>query len=295
MLSETNIRCFLSVSETLSFTETARRVYLSQQAVSKNILQLENDLGVRLFRRTLRSIELTEAGSKFRDLFLQLDKIYSEGAAFIINTYVNANKRLCVGMQNYLDFGPKMVQVAESFRRTHPEVALSTIRYSPGDLIQKLFSDELAVAVMYRRYVPDNPEYLVTDIFSTFITLLVSADHPLVTFDATYLDFAEEPYIMDVFEGESQKAIEIRAEKEISLLGLHPSALITVPNRDTAYTTAELGGGILLSSDTSQAIRGYRLMRYRTDIRDEICCVCKKNRINENSVDFIRSIRDAYS
>ena len=48
MISEQKIRLFLSLSETLNFTETANQLFITQQAVSKHIAQLEADLGFQL-------------------------------------------------------------------------------------------------------------------------------------------------------------------------------------------------------------------------------------------------------
>jgi DNA-binding transcriptional LysR family regulator len=50
------------VAEDLNFTAAARRLYVSQQALSRIIQQLERTLGVRLFDRTTRSVALTRAG-----------------------------------------------------------------------------------------------------------------------------------------------------------------------------------------------------------------------------------------
>jgi DNA-binding transcriptional LysR family regulator len=53
---------FLALADTLSFRRTAERVHLSQPAVSGVISRLEETLGVRLFDRTTRSVQLTGAG-----------------------------------------------------------------------------------------------------------------------------------------------------------------------------------------------------------------------------------------
>ena len=57
------IRMFLVVAEHRSFTEAARRLQLSPTAVSKGVRTLERQHGVVLFRRTTRSVSLTEAGA----------------------------------------------------------------------------------------------------------------------------------------------------------------------------------------------------------------------------------------
>ena len=49
MINETAIKCFLSLTNTLSFTETAKEMYMTQQSVSKYIARLEEELGFRLF------------------------------------------------------------------------------------------------------------------------------------------------------------------------------------------------------------------------------------------------------
>lgn len=56
---------FLTLAETLSFRRTAEQVHLSQPAVSSLILRLEETLGVRLFDRTTRSVQLTGPGQVF--------------------------------------------------------------------------------------------------------------------------------------------------------------------------------------------------------------------------------------
>jgi DNA-binding transcriptional LysR family regulator len=57
-----HLRYFVVVAETRNFTAAARTLYVSQQAVSRVIQQLERELGVRLLTRTTRSVELTAAG-----------------------------------------------------------------------------------------------------------------------------------------------------------------------------------------------------------------------------------------
>lgn len=56
---------FLTLAQTLSFRRTAEQVHLSQPAVSSLILRLEEALGVRLFDRTTRSVQLTGPGQVF--------------------------------------------------------------------------------------------------------------------------------------------------------------------------------------------------------------------------------------
>jgi DNA-binding transcriptional LysR family regulator len=57
-----HLRCFVAVAEDLNFSIASRRLYVSQQALSRMVQQLEREVGVKLFHRTTRSVRLTAAG-----------------------------------------------------------------------------------------------------------------------------------------------------------------------------------------------------------------------------------------
>jgi DNA-binding transcriptional LysR family regulator len=60
-----NLESFVRSAELASFSEAARRLALTPAAVSRNVAQLERNLGVRLFQRSTRGLKLTEAGERF--------------------------------------------------------------------------------------------------------------------------------------------------------------------------------------------------------------------------------------
>ena len=60
-----NLRAFIRVAETRSFSETARQLRLSKSVVTKRVGQLERQLDARLFHRTTRQVRLTDAGTAY--------------------------------------------------------------------------------------------------------------------------------------------------------------------------------------------------------------------------------------
>ena len=56
---------FIAVAEHLNFTKAAQQFYISQTAVTLQIKALEEELGVTLFHRSNRKVELTPAGKTF--------------------------------------------------------------------------------------------------------------------------------------------------------------------------------------------------------------------------------------
>src|SRR6185295_8282004 len=60
------LQAFVAVAATGNFTQAARRMLVAQSAVSVLVRDLEGDLGIRLFDRTTRRVELTAAGVECR-------------------------------------------------------------------------------------------------------------------------------------------------------------------------------------------------------------------------------------
>ena len=56
------IESFLALAETLSFTKASNTVFKSQSVLSRQIVSMEEELGIQLFTRTKRRVELTPAG-----------------------------------------------------------------------------------------------------------------------------------------------------------------------------------------------------------------------------------------
>ena len=74
------IRSFLAVTQTLNFTNAARQNGVPQSTISRQISDLESQLGVRLFYRTRRDVQLTQEGRTFLPYALEMMEASQKGA-----------------------------------------------------------------------------------------------------------------------------------------------------------------------------------------------------------------------
>jgi LysR family transcriptional regulator, carnitine catabolism transcriptional activator len=74
------IRAFLKIAETRNFTRTANELHVSQSALTVQVQQLEESLGVQLFDRSKRGVTLTAAG---RDVFGALQRLFNDAQAIV--------------------------------------------------------------------------------------------------------------------------------------------------------------------------------------------------------------------
>ncbi|WP_405492347.1 LysR family transcriptional regulator [Streptomyces sp. NBC_00096] len=75
------LRAFLAVAEELHFTRAAARLYVAQQALSRDVRRLEQELGAALFARTTRAVELTADGERLLPLARGVLRAHEELAA----------------------------------------------------------------------------------------------------------------------------------------------------------------------------------------------------------------------
>src|SRR3954469_19794770 len=100
------LRYFVAVAEELNVGRAARRVYLSQPALSQQVQKFEEDLGVELLYRTKRRVELTEAGQVLLKGARQVLAQVEQTVRAVRETGGVESSRLKVGFPEYVNHTP---------------------------------------------------------------------------------------------------------------------------------------------------------------------------------------------
>ncbi|SHI03946.1 DNA-binding transcriptional regulator, LysR family [Sporobacter termitidis DSM 10068] len=296
MVNELKVKCFMCLAETLSFTEAGRRLFISQQAVSRHIAGLEQDLGIRLFERSRNSVELTEAGVRFFQFFRETGSRLQLLLAELAGEYAIQTKNIRIGYQNWLEFGPALGSAMAVLRESTPDLHLLGERHSPVALITLLESAKLDMILIHERFIPINSELRRLLLIKTPMQVVISRRDPLcIGFNGDYHIFESRPLLIDAFEGENQIATVARAGNELAPYKFEPKEIIVLPNRDSIYTEAELGRGIFLSSSMSQTIQNGSLARFDTDVLEGLFCVWRTSNSTFYIEQYAKQLRREYS
>ncbi|WP_053641602.1 MULTISPECIES: LysR substrate-binding domain-containing protein [unclassified Streptomyces] len=148
MYEPTQLRTFLAVAQTLSFTRAADRLGLRQSTVSQHVRRLEEATGRPLFSRDTHRVELTEDGEAMLGFARTILQAHERAAAFFGGTRLRG--RLRFGASE--DFvTTRLPEILESFRREHPEVDLELTVELSGTLQARLAAGRLDLILAKRR------------------------------------------------------------------------------------------------------------------------------------------------
>jgi LysR family hca operon transcriptional activator len=126
-----HLRYFVAVAEEQSFLSAARRLRIAQPALSKQIRDLERDLGVVLLERHARGTRLTRTGRAF---FLEARSVLESAARAAAAARRTADhSRLHFAYGELLVYAPVVAQLLGVFRRTHPDAAIEIHRLSEAE------------------------------------------------------------------------------------------------------------------------------------------------------------------
>ncbi len=135
------VEVFLAVAELGSFTKAAERLKLAQPALSQNVRDLETELGLRLFDRTTRKVELTLGGREFQDAALQVVKDLKHAVSNAHATSKRQRGRLLIATPPLLA-SAILPQAIVEFRALFPNITVEIVDVPTHEIVEQVRSGQ---------------------------------------------------------------------------------------------------------------------------------------------------------
>jgi DNA-binding transcriptional LysR family regulator len=239
-----HLRYFIAVAQHLNYSEASRRLHVAQPAISQTILDLEDELGVKLLFRTRRSVQLTAAGTTFlreaEDILSRADEA---------RRLAQRAARGEVGSLGIGFFGaasaPILPALVQSYRAKFPDVELHLYELNPDQQLAAF--DDGRIDLGFSRPLPPErqSEFEQKTVYTDCLAVAFPESHPLAKQKVVRLkSLVNEPFVQFHRKGAPGLFDEVIASCRQA--GFSPR-IVNEPNfMATVMTLVESGLGISL-------------------------------------------------
>ncbi|RVW00221.1 LysR family transcriptional regulator [Rhodococcus xishaensis] len=183
------LRYFLAVSEELSFSNAAKRSFISQSAISHQVSKLEQELGTSLFDRSTRAVKLTPAGSRLVPIAQEVLSL--EVKAFAVAKEPRNRIRITASMS----FAPQNLAAIAQVRERHPHLDIEFVIKDFTDRVEAVSSGDADIALI--RGEVDRPDLETLELGVEDLMIATSNQHPVSAFSTVELsELAPYPLLL---------------------------------------------------------------------------------------------------
>ncbi|HEV2837507.1 MAG TPA: LysR family transcriptional regulator [Pyrinomonadaceae bacterium] len=140
------LRAFVAIAETGTFTAGALRVHVTQAAISMQIRQLESEIGARVFVRAPRHVILTEAGEQLLRRARQILREHDAALDEIAELAGAERGRLRIGSASAMVLTEQLPSILKDLRKQHPAAEISVTSGTSEVLVDQILAGEVDIA-----------------------------------------------------------------------------------------------------------------------------------------------------
>ncbi|RTL49435.1 MAG: LysR family transcriptional regulator [Rhodocyclaceae bacterium] len=289
------LKYFTVLAEELNYGRAAAKLHISQPPLTRQIQQMEEELGVQLFLRTPKGVELTAAG-----------QLFLEDAVNVMALMQRATERTQLAGSGHLGridvgiFGSAMLNVIPrlllTFRNLYPNVDMALHNMNKTQQIEALREKRLTIG--FNRIIPESDDMVIERVLTERILVAVNRSHKFAYLREIPLpDIANQPLI--VFPKIARPSF---ADDVIALCraeGFHPNIVQEVEDVVTGVALVSSGFGISMVPESGANLKlpgvVYRPLKKTPSPSIDLSCVYRKNDqspILQAFLDIIRAYRN---
>lgn len=279
------IQCFLSVAKYLNFTEAANHLFIAQSSLSRNISNLETELGMPLFIRTKKYVRLTPSGAVLYEEFSKL--------MLLANSAIERAKNAELGQSGSLKLGIIETQRSENFlpktlnllRDRHPNIQIDIASGNFRDLRNALAEKKIDVALTMdfdlRSYPSD--EIVYQFFFQSHPLCVISKSHPLAQEENLSIESLRQETLIaispEISEGAYQNIVQL-----CELHGFTPSKIILANSIQNLLLQVQSGLGFSVLDENCISCSNSAVRSFPVDRSDLLGLVAIWQKENLNPV-----------
>lgn len=194
-MNDLQIQYFLATAKNLSFSKAAQELFVSQPAISRQIIALEKELGCPLFERMNKSISLTANGEMFYAFF---DKYKTELYDLKLRAKLSLehkNKILRFGVLNNWNISHIMMPLLAEFEKQHPDTRIDINSYEPYECQEALQDGKEDVILTIEPRILNTQGILYKRIAALTRILLYNKNRSANQTALSPFDFKDEPFL----------------------------------------------------------------------------------------------------
>ncbi len=239
-----HLRYFAAVAQYLNYSEASRRLHVAQPAISQTILDLEDELSVKLLLRTKRTVQLTAAGTAFLREAQEILRRATEAQRLAQRAARGEVGILGIGFFGTAS-GPILPSLVDTYRLKFPDVELRLFELDPDQQLAAF--DEGRIDLGFTRTLPSDrrAEFEQEEVYNDQLAIALPAKHPLAKQKVIRLkSLACEPFVQFNRKGAPGLFDEVIATCRRT--GFSPR-IVNEPNfMATVMTLVESGLGVSL-------------------------------------------------
>lgn len=236
------LKAFLAIAEAKTFTAGARRVNVTQAAISMQIRQLEDEVGLPLFTRTPRRVILTEAGEYLLERARKILREHDSAVAEIAEVAGAEHGRLRIGSASAMFATQQLPLIMKKLKQKFPNSDLTVSSGTSQRLVDKIMHGEVDMAFI--SLPVDNPNITTELLFSDEIIAIAHPKHLL----------ANEKYISaatlageDLVLGERGGNTRRMVDEFFAAANVKPNITMELSRQEAINQMVEIGLGVGLA------------------------------------------------
>ena len=256
-------RIFYYVAKEGSISAAAKKIYVSQPAISKSLKKLEELLNVDLFYRTLTGVQLTEFGET---LLFYVENSYNSlltAERTLLESKALERGKVSIGVPSHIG-SFFLFEYIEKFKKDFPNIKIKIVSRSTNEMIEQLESHEIDFMI--------DSSPVDTKYNNVIVEKLVTFPNSFITnkkYDEnmnSLKDFEDEPFILPVNRSSRRKELE----SLLTTNNIELKNIIEIETTEMAISAAKKGFGICVIAEEAVKTELEQGQLYKLNVKEKL-------------------------